>query len=105
MGLHTVSKSQFRIQGGAPRCVPPLRTKIFLISCSFWENPANLYVGAPLEVGAPPTGNPVSAPESGSFTVETVHVNFIYIWGVVTEEVITFRRIRDFAKIVISPQK
>ena len=35
--------SQWRIQGGAP----PLRTKIFLILCSFWENPANLYVGAP----------------------------------------------------------
>ena len=38
--------------GGAPG-TPPLRTKIFLISCSFWENPANLYVGAPLGVGAP----------------------------------------------------
>ena len=24
-----------------------LRTKIFLISCIFWENLANLYVGAP----------------------------------------------------------
>ena len=29
-----------------PRGGRPLRTKIFLISCSFWENPANLYVGA-----------------------------------------------------------
>ena len=36
--------SQWRIQGGAP---PTPRTKIFLILCSFWENPANLYVGAP----------------------------------------------------------
>ena len=35
--------SQWRIQGGAPL----LRTKIFLILCSFWESPANLYVGAP----------------------------------------------------------
>ena len=32
---------------GAPRSAPPLGTKILLISCSFWENPANLYVGAP----------------------------------------------------------
>ena len=28
-----------------------------------------------------------------------------YIWPVLTEEVITFRRIRDFSKIVISPHK
>ena len=33
---------QWRIQG-------PLRSKIFLFSCSFWGNLANLYVGAPLE--------------------------------------------------------
>ena len=26
---------------GRPRSAPRLRTKIFLISCSFWENPAN----------------------------------------------------------------
>ena len=40
---------QLRIQGGAPP--PRLRTKIFLISCSFGEN---LYVGAfPWRVGAP----------------------------------------------------
>ena len=40
------SAKQLRIQGGAPRP----RTKIFLISCSFWEN---LYVGAfPWRVGA-----------------------------------------------------
>ena len=39
-------KGQWRIQGAPPVCAP-LRTKIFLISCSFWENPANLYVGAP----------------------------------------------------------
>ena len=39
---------QWRIQGGAPPARTPLpRTKIFFISCSFWENPANLYVGAP----------------------------------------------------------
>ena len=35
----------------------PLRTKIFLISCSFWENLANLYVGGG------PTG---SAPDNVS---------------------------------------
>ena len=47
-----------------PRRVPPARTplqsKIFLISCSFWEN---VYVGTfPWRVGTPPTGNPGSAP-------------------------------------------
>ena len=42
--------SQWRIQGGGTPGVrpPPLRTKIFLISCSFSENLANLYAGAPL---------------------------------------------------------
>ena len=34
------------------------------ILCSFWDNPANLYVGAPLpqELAPLPTGNPVFAP-------------------------------------------
>ena len=41
---------------------PPPRTKIFLISCSFWENPANLYVGAPPGLAPPPMRNPVFAP-------------------------------------------
>ena len=50
--------------GGAPGACPPW-TKIFLILCSFWENPANLYVGAtPEGLAPPPTENPVSAPES-----------------------------------------
>ena len=35
---------------GAPSA-PTLRTKIFLISCSFWENLGNLYVGALLSYG------------------------------------------------------
>ena len=43
--------NQWRIQGGRP-----LRTKIFLISCSFWENPANLYVGAPTRSWRPSYG-------------------------------------------------
>ena len=34
----------------------PLRTKIFLISCSFWGNPAHLYVCAPPVVGTPSYG-------------------------------------------------
>ena len=42
--------SQWRIQGGAPG-VSPLRTKIFLISCSFSEILVNLYVGAPVLEG------------------------------------------------------
>ena len=53
------SKHSGGSKGGAP-----LRTKMFLISCSFWENPANLYVGAPQGLAPPPTGNPVSVPET-----------------------------------------
>ena len=41
---------------GRLRHAPPLRTKIFLISCSFGENLANLYVGGPLGLGAPSYG-------------------------------------------------
>ena len=55
---------QWRIQGGRPwRAL--LRTKIFLISCSFRENLANLCVGAPPPPAgwcSPPTENPGSAP-------------------------------------------
>ena len=50
---------------GRPRRVPPLWPKIFSISCSFLENLAKSYVGAPPPPGglAPlPTGNLVSAP-------------------------------------------
>ena len=32
--------------GGAPGAPPPLRSKIFLISCSFWEIKKKMYVGA-----------------------------------------------------------
>ena len=35
--------------GGRTRRAPPLRSKIFLISCSFFENLTKSYVGAPLE--------------------------------------------------------
>ena len=49
-------------KGARPAPPPQLRTKIFLISCIFWEILANLYVGAPQELAPPPTGNPVSAP-------------------------------------------
>ena len=46
---------QWRIQGGAP-----LRTKIFLFSCSFWEN---LCIGAfPWRVGAPSYGESLIRP-------------------------------------------
>ena len=39
-----------RSKGGCSRCMPPW-TKIFLISCSFLENLANLYAAAPLLEG------------------------------------------------------
>ena len=40
----------------------PLRPKNFSISCIFLEIFTKSYVGAPPRVGAPPTGNPGSAP-------------------------------------------
>ena len=48
--------------GGPARA--PLRHKIFSISCSFSQNLAKSYVGAPPPEGwrPPPTGNPGSAP-------------------------------------------
>ena len=49
--------------GGAPGVHPPW-PKIFSISCSFSQNLAKSYVGAPLGGLAPPhTGNPGSAPD------------------------------------------
>ena len=51
-GIQDFPEGESTIQGGVPTSDgsqggAPLRTKIFLISCSFWENPVNLYVGAP----------------------------------------------------------
>ena len=40
---------QWRIKGGRARRAPLLRPKIFSISCSFSQNLAKSYVGAPLE--------------------------------------------------------
>ena len=55
---HTVFLSW--TSGGSKRGCSPLRTKIFLISCSFWEN---LYVGAfPWRVGTPSYGKPWTRP-------------------------------------------
>ena len=42
--------------GGHSRRAPPLRAKIFLISCSFSQNLAKSYVGAPPRPGAPSYG-------------------------------------------------
>ena len=49
---------QWRLQRGRPL------TKIFVISCIFSENLANLYAGAPPPAGLapPPMGNPGSGP-------------------------------------------
>ena len=41
--------SQWWIQGGVPPAHPPLRPKIFSISCRFWENVTKSYIGVPLE--------------------------------------------------------
>ena len=76
------SNNQWRIQGGNPGAQPPSspRTKIFLISCSFWEIPAYLYVGAPLGVGAPPKGNPVSASDNPSPPTDS-HPAKLFLWN------------------------
>ena len=53
---------------GAQGTRAPPGVQIFSISCSFWENSTNSYVGAPPgELAPPPRGNPGSATESGSF--------------------------------------
>ena len=49
---------QWRIKGGRRGRPPPPGVQILSISCSFWENSTNSYVGAP-----PPWG--VGAPSSG----------------------------------------
>ena len=46
---------------------PPWGSKILSISCSFWENLANLYVDAPPgELVPPPQGNPGPATENST---------------------------------------
>ena len=46
----------------------PLGAQILSISCSFWENLAKSYVGAPPpgELAPPPQGNPGSATDNVS---------------------------------------
>ena len=54
-------RHQWRIQGALPP--PPPRTKIFLISCSFWKKIWHICMLAPPQrMTPPPTGNPRSAP-------------------------------------------
>ena len=59
--------------GGHTQHTPPPQSKIFLISCSFSENLTKSYVGAPQRVGAPPTGNPGSAPVYHYSTASTAY--------------------------------
>ena len=54
--------------GGWPGARPPLQPKIFSISCSFSQNLAKSYVGAPGELAPPPMGNPGSAPACASYS-------------------------------------
>ena len=49
------------ISGGSKAGCPRRAPEIFLISCSFWKNLANLYVGTPWRLALPHTGNPESA--------------------------------------------
>ena len=63
-GSQKFVKRTLRSKEGRPRRSRPLRPKIFSISCSFSENLAKLYVGAPTAGWHPPPlmGNPGSAP-------------------------------------------
>ena len=71
---------QWRIQGERPRRMPPLQTKIFLISCSFWENPAYLYVSAPpLGVGAPSYGESCIRPCTCIFNIYSAVLKIKYL--------------------------
>ena len=44
------------LRGGRGTCAAPQGAQILSISCSFWENLAKSYVGAPRGVGAPSSG-------------------------------------------------
>ena len=64
-GWHQCFCLQYRVclsvtdLGGARNAPPPLGVQILSISCSFWENLAKWYVGAPpWELAPPPRGNP-----------------------------------------------
>ena len=58
---------------GAPLARAPPTAKIFLISCSFWENPANLYVGAPPPRGWRPLLRGILYPSLHSVSQFTSH--------------------------------
>ena len=54
-----MQKQTLRVSGGSKeerRGRAPPRNQILSISCSFWENSTNSYVGAPRGVGAPSSG-------------------------------------------------
>ena len=46
----------YKCGGGSKGACAPVRTKLFLISCSFWGNLANLYVSVPPQGWRPPGG-------------------------------------------------
>ena len=52
--LSTVADQHSKILDASPG------VQILSISCSFWENLAKLYVGAPRGLAPPPRGNPGS---------------------------------------------
>ena len=51
----------------------PLRTKIFLITCSVWENLANLLVGAPLLEGWRPLLRGIVDPPLQNIYIQESH--------------------------------
>ena len=60
-----VTRSPKHCSGGSKGGAPPW-IQILSISCSFWENLAKSYAGAPPgELAPPPRGNPGSATEQG----------------------------------------
>ena len=60
--IHVFGRKQWRIYIVKFWTRPPPGVQILSISCSFWENLAKSYVGAPPgELAPPPRGNPGSA--------------------------------------------
>ena len=57
----------------------PTGSKFFQLHAVFVENSAKSYVGAPWRVGAPPTGNPGSAPEFNEMSISIS--KFLFITG------------------------
>ena len=79
--IHWPTYSVADPRGGRPQRAPYPRPKIFSISCSFSENWAKSYVGAPRQgLEPPPTENPGSAPDTGSTRLKMLQIELHFQW-------------------------